>query len=125
LALWAGVWQERVQANSALGYGCVGSGKQRARCKRHRRRHAATSSKLSVSLERAGVNAAAKSRRSVGRQADADDIRGGICTSLFQAEAGTIRRGIPTSPRQANAGTIRRGIRTSIASLTLQTVCAQ
>ncbi len=42
------------------------------------------------------MNAAAKSRRSVGRQAEADDICGGIRTSPLLANAGTIRASIHT-----------------------------
>ncbi len=40
-------------------------------------------------------------------QADADDIREGICTSPLLAEVSTIREGICTSPLLAVAGTIR------------------
>jgi hypothetical protein len=38
-------------------------------------------------------------------QADADDIREGICTSPLLAETGSIREGIRTSPLLANAVT--------------------
>ena len=39
--------------------------------------------------------------------AEAEDIRGGICTRPLLAESGTIRGGICTGPLLAEASTIR------------------